>query len=67
MADQVMCQGGPHPGWPHDFERRVRHLIEALEQARGTVPLPASVTDAMGPVISALRGRRPATPGDENG
>jgi hypothetical protein len=67
MADQVMCQGGPHPGWPHDFERRVLHLIEALEQAGGQFPLPAPVTDAMGPVISALRGRRTANPENENG
>jgi hypothetical protein len=42
-----------------DFERRVRHLIEALEQAGGQVPLPVSVTDAMGPVISALRRMKP--------
>jgi hypothetical protein len=67
MADQVMCQGGPHPGWPHDFERRVLHLIEALEQAGGQFPLPVPVTNAMGPVISALRGRRAATPEDEDG
>ena len=62
-AERRALQEVPHPGLPHDFAQRVRHLIEALEQAGGQFPLPGPVTDAMGPVISALRGRR--APEDE--
>ena len=68
MADSAHPARPPHPGrLPHDFALRVRHLIEALEQAGGQFPLPAPVTDAMGPVISALRSRRAAGPEDEDG
>lgn len=49
----VVERHGPDSYRPHDFEPRVRHLIEALSEAAG--PLPAPVTDAMGPVIEALR------------